>query len=676
MGSAFYLGEQKITNIGVKVESQGVDTSKGNATTTDIAQNMIAYVKGKEVVGSVPVIGTNIVKSFTGGNIINNNDGTIGIYKQTDSHMLLREGSVIHMYTNASNFGTATVNDVVNTKTFTSANGVAISGNVTEKKEGELFSASGDIVTFSEPDDATNPNFIANWNTSGNNLLREGVNIQTPIYKDNFGNATADQVLAGCSFTSQFAGIKKYGNIITKNDSDIIVTNSNITIPKGYYNSDIIKQISSDEKSNDYNFGWHIEDVDAAQYNFILQDDGYYKSQNVNINGSAALCKISFKAPDNYNLYLDCICSGEGKWDYALFSLINTDLSTSNSADSASLLKDTIQGTNATEYNITKTITYESVTEGYVIIKFIKDNTTHKGADCLRFKVRLEPKSSVSLPTLSSPADVSHVLSGRQFIDGSGVAKEGTMATITQNAPTIQVDDSTGKITASCSQSTSGYMSAGTKSTSQQITSNNLIASNIKSGVKIFGVTGTYSGTSTGVNPTYTQTAKTWTPTTTNQTIAAGTYCSGAQTILGDSNLIAANIKSGVSIFGVTGTYSGEGGGATSGSWAKTKATSVSLGSLSSYGSTSISIPYGSKISVSNGALALSGSHGAFTIDKTNTEDDCNNLLGYFISISSGYGTSSTTKFYYIPPTATFTVGGTYSTSITCNEANEIVILA
>lgn len=608
MGSAFYLGEQKITNVGIKVEGQGLDTSKGNATETDIAKNMIAYVKGKEVIGSVPVTEANIAKSFTGGTITTNNNGDIGIYKQTDSHMLLREGSIVHVYTNASNFGTATVDDVVNTKTFTSENGIALSGNVTERKEGELFSANG-TVTFSDPGAAS---FRVDWNTTGNNLLRQGVNVRAFVTKDIFGNATADQVLANCYFTSE-AGLKKSGNIVTKSDSDITVTNSNITIPKGYYNSDIIKQISSDEKSNDYNFGWHIEDVDAAQYNFILQDDGYYKSQNVNINGSAALCKISFKAPDNYNLYLDCICSGEGKWDYALFSLINTDLSTSNSADSASLLKDTIQGTNATEYNITKTITYESVTEGYVIIKFIKDNTTHKGADCLRFKVRLEPKSSVSLPTLSSPADVSHVLSGRQFIDGSGVAKEGTMATITQNAPTIQVDDSTGKITASCSQSTSGYMSAGTKSTSQQITSDNLIASNIKSGVKIFGVTGTYSG---------------------------------------------------------------EGGGAISGSWAKTKATSVSLGSLSSYGSTSISIPYGSKISVSNGALALSGSHGAFIIDKTNTEDDCNNLLGYFISISSGYGTSSTTKFYYIPPTATFTVDGTYSTSITCNEANEIVILA
>lgn len=48
--------------------------------------------------------------------------------------------------------------------------------------------------------------------------------------------------------------------------------------------------------------------------------------------------------------------------------------------------------------------------------------------------------------------------------------------------------------------------------------------------------------------------AETITPGTANQTIAANQYLTGAQTIKGDSNLVAANIKKGASIFGVTGT--------------------------------------------------------------------------------------------------------------------------
>ena len=49
--------------------------------------------------------------------------------------------------------------------------------------------------------------------------------------------------------------------------------------------------------------------------------------------------------------------------------------------------------------------------------------------------------------------------------------------------------------------------------------------------------------------------AETYTPSTTDQTITDGVYLSGVQTIKGDTNLVADNIKNGISIFGVTGTY-------------------------------------------------------------------------------------------------------------------------
>lgn len=61
------------------------------------------------------------------------------------------------------------------------------------------------------------------------------------------------------------------------------------------------------------------------------------------------------------------------------------------------------------------------------------------------------------------------------------------------------------------------------------------------------------------VYPSTIKGAATITPGTQNQTIGAGTYISGAQTILGDEDLVAPNIKSGVNIFGVMGTYNGGG---------------------------------------------------------------------------------------------------------------------
>ena len=52
--------------------------------------------------------------------------------------------------------------------------------------------------------------------------------------------------------------------------------------------------------------------------------------------------------------------------------------------------------------------------------------------------------------------------------------------------------------------------------------------------------------------------ATTYTPGTSNQTIASGQYLSGAQTIKGDANLVAANIAKGKSIFGISGTYTSD----------------------------------------------------------------------------------------------------------------------
>lgn len=54
--------------------------------------------------------------------------------------------------------------------------------------------------------------------------------------------------------------------------------------------------------------------------------------------------------------------------------------------------------------------------------------------------------------------------------------------------------------------------------------------------------------------------SKTYVPTIVDQNILSGSYLSGNQVLKGDSNLIAANIKKGVEIFGITGTLETSGG--------------------------------------------------------------------------------------------------------------------
>lgn len=64
------------------------------------------------------------------------------------------------------------------------------------------------------------------------------------------------------------------------------------------------------------------------------------------------------------------------------------------------------------------------------------------------------------------------------------------------------------------------------------------------------------SGTKSAEHPLSTQSGKTVTPSTTQQTaVASRKYTTGNVYVAGDSNLVADNIKNGVSIFGVAGTY-------------------------------------------------------------------------------------------------------------------------
>lgn len=124
---------------------------------------------------------------------------------------------------------------------------------------------------------------------------------------------------------------------------------------------------------------------------------------------------------------------------------------------------------------------------------------------------KTESNISVSGPTIIVPSGYY----------GSQVSK--SVATATQATPTISVNSS-GLITASSTQS-AGYVTAGTKNATRQLT---------------------------------TQAGKTITPGRTQQTaVSSGRYTTGNIYVAGDSDLTAANIKSGVNIFGVTGTYAG-----------------------------------------------------------------------------------------------------------------------
>jgi hypothetical protein len=143
------------------------------------------------------------------------------------------------------------------------------------------------------------------------------------------------------------------------------------------------------------------------------------------------------------------------------------------------------------------------------------------------------PDAGGSNPVLQdktiTPTTSKQTITADSGYDGLDTVTVNAMPTATQATPSISVNSSTGLITATATQ-TAGYVSAGTKSATSQMAF---------------------------------KAATTITPGTANQTaVAANTYVGGAITVKGDVNLVASNIVSGKSIFGVTGTASAGGGSA------------------------------------------------------------------------------------------------------------------
>lgn len=130
-----------------------------------------------------------------------------------------------------------------------------------------------------------------------------------------------------------------------------------------------------------------------------------------------------------------------------------------------------------------------------------------------------------------------------------------------------------------------------------------------------------------------------YTPSTATQLISKEQYIKGDQIILGDSNLIPGNIKAGISIFGVDGTYKGG-----------TAGTNIEVMKCSSMTKTSeVLAKYGNLVQVSN-----DGAYSTFTnLPDYQYNYQYNAISAVYTNSLAGINIRSAnnnTGFYYITP--------------------------
>lgn len=216
-------------------------TSDATATASDIAKGKIAYAKGAKVTGALTEITAS--NSFTMTDSTPSVNGSnLRLNAQHPSDKIMRANSWQNIDTPLSGLGDATAADVTSGKTFTSVAGVKVTGTNTggggtggistsdatatasDIAKGKTAYVKGSKITGTVQEISSGgytPTGTVTNSVDGNNLQLKIDNTKDVILRSNtytaveaplsdFGNATADDVASGKTFTSA-AGVKVVG---------------------------------------------------------------------------------------------------------------------------------------------------------------------------------------------------------------------------------------------------------------------------------------------------------------------------------------------------------------------------------------------------------------------------------------------------------------------------------
>lgn len=357
--------------------------------------------------------------------------------------------------------------------------------------------------------------------TSGKVLSSVTVNAIPADYQDVSGvTATAASVLENYIIVDS-TGTQVEGTIPTQTSTDVTISGSTITIPAGYYATNVTKSITTGVITASATGSSTIE---TLSYSYDSTNDEFDITGSASITGTAT---ASVTTAGYVDTGATGSTSGTASVNASIPKILGAVSITGTAKVTPSISRTNTTATGATNVG-TGTATTSAPSSGYFVSvqSAAAANTVTATPTITTDGYGTSDYHGISSDTLSVGANASSVT----YITVPSGSASTPATTITVN-PTVTLNPSTGLVTASYSGSQS-------------------VTPTVSAGYVTSGTAGTISTDGSNTLQLTTQAASTYYPSSTVQTINSGKYLTGAQTIAAvtTSGINAANIKDGVTI--------------------------------------------------------------------------------------------------------------------------------
>ena len=572
-----FLGDEKISKVTVAFDgsgaASGIDTNDATLTSgNQMLKGVSAYSKGKKYTGTIPTVEAptpDISVSDSGvitATVSNSKGYQAGATTKTSTQQLMTQGEKVitpnDSTQTAVNAGVYTTGPITvsavpaETKTIT-ANGTY------SPSAGKYFSSVEVAIAGDTP-------------TYQSKTVSPSTSIQTVTADEGYDalsdvivNAIQTETKSVSPTTSVQKVIPTSGKYFTEVSVGAIQTETKTVTTNGKYNPTSGKYFSSVTVNvPQETFNTQEKVVTPTEFaQTIYPDNGYNGLFQITVNpisptyvGSAVPTKGTTAITPNSNSQI-AISSGTYATGNIIVSAVPTETKsitvngtyTPNdgkyfSSVSVNVVGDTFDTQEKTvaptesEQVISPDVGYDglsSVTVGAISSTYIGSGVSRKAA------------------TVYTPTESKQIINAGQYLNGDQTISAISSTYVGSAIPTQGTKTITPSTSVQTAVSSGTYVTGDVKVSAMPTGALSAPTINTNTGVVTSGVAtaGYLAADATKTLQLTTKSAATITPSTTNQTIAAGQYLTGIQTIQGDANLIPENIASGVSIFGVTGTH-------------------------------------------------------------------------------------------------------------------------